>query len=44
MGFICHNFDPVDLVTPQRFMDFFQEVTGRHDIVFKKIATPTHWK
>ena len=44
MGIACSDFDPVDLVDPAKFVQFFCEITGRNDIVFKNMATPTHWK
>ena len=44
VGIVCQNYDPVDLVDPVRFRDFFYEATGRKDIVFKDISTLTHWK
>ena len=39
-----HNFDPVDLTDPAKFVAFFYEHTGRRDIVFKSFAAVTYWK
>ena len=39
-----HNFDPVDLMDPVKFVEFFHEHTGRKDLVFKKIDALTYWK
>lgn len=44
VGLICTGFDPVDLVDPSKYKDFFYEVTGRKDIVFKGMSTPVLWK
>ncbi|TBU28541.1 FAD binding domain-containing protein [Dichomitus squalens] len=38
------NFDPVDLVDEQKFVDFFHQTTGREDLQFKEITALTYWK
>ena len=43
-GIVCTNYDPVDLVDPVKFVEFFYETTGRKDLVFTKISTLRHWK
>ncbi|KAI0746891.1 FAD binding domain-containing protein [Daedaleopsis nitida] len=43
-GIFGQNFDPVDLVDPVKFAEFFHEKTGRKDLVFKKISLTTYWK
>ena len=41
---IGQNFDPVDLLDQQNFMDFFYEKTGHFDLVFKDIKSLSYWK
>ena len=44
VGIVGKNFDPVDLVDPAKFVEFFHENTGRRDVVFKKMTSTSHWK
>ena len=32
-----YNYDPIDLLDPSKFVEFFHEHTGRRDIVFNKL-------
>ncbi|KAM5533895.1 hypothetical protein V8D89_012435, partial [Ganoderma adspersum] len=41
---IGQNFDPMDLLDPQKFKDFFYEKTDRSDLVFKDIKSLSYWK
>ncbi|TBU42449.1 FAD binding domain-containing protein [Dichomitus squalens] len=38
------DFDPVDMVDQQKFVDFFHQTTGRKDLHFKEITALTYWK
>lgn len=40
----CQNYDPVDLMDPSKFIEFFYDRTGRRDIVIKKLDALTYWK
>ena len=39
-----YNYDPIDLLDPSKFVEFFHEHTGRRDIVFNKLDALTYWK
>lgn len=41
---IGQNFDPIDLLDPQKFMDFFYEKTSRSDLAFEDIKSLSYWK
>ncbi|KAH9916722.1 FAD binding domain-containing protein [Epithele typhae] len=44
MGIVGQGWDPVDLVDPDKFVEFFYESVGRTDIKFSNMHTMTHWK
>ena len=44
LGMACSTRDPIDLVDPVKFVEFFREFTGRSDIVFKDMSPPRYWK
>ena len=37
-------FDTVHLLDSEKFVEFFYDLTGRRDVVFKDIHTVTYWK
>ncbi|KAI0711180.1 FAD binding domain-containing protein [Cerioporus squamosus] len=44
LGIAGQNFDPVGLTEPFKFAEFFYELTGRRDIVFKNFVGLSYWK
>ena len=43
VGIVGLNFDPVDLDTPENFIDFIHK-NVREDLVFKKVFELSYWK
>ena len=37
-------FDTAHLLDPEKFIEFFYDLTGRRDVIFKDIHTVTYWK
>ena len=44
LGMACSTRDPIDLVDPVKFVEFFREFTGRNDIILKDMVPPRYWK
>ena len=44
IGIGCSTRDPIDLLDPVKFVEFFHKFTGRSDIVLKDMVPPRHWK
>nr|VWP02068.1 Flavohemoprotein (EC [Ganoderma boninense] len=44
VGIFGHNFDPKELLSVQKFIQFVREESGRTDLVFKEIRMLSYWK
>ena len=44
VGVVCPGYDPVDIQDSVKFVELFHEITGRKDIVFKRVSALMHWQ